>query len=168
MFGPRWERCGLAGRVHRHFRSCLFPQPSTTKIPLLVTNNLDREFQKAQALYMREGSPNPGSTSDLLHGPQSAAKSLLWNILQVSPCGSRFCAGPHPIPTPQVIQNQDFRKKNEKMESDQVRAKSLFQNILPASSCSSIFCADSTLSQPCKLLRMNILEKGTKKKQGYP
>src|ERR1019366_4354184 len=99
---------------------------------------------------MREGSPNPGSTSDLLNGPQPAAKSLLWNILQVSPCGSRFCGDAHPIPTPQVIQNQNLRKKNEKMESDQVRAKSLFQNILPVSSCSSIFCADSTLSPPCK------------------
>ncbi len=40
---------------------------------------------------MREASPNQFCTSDLVSGSQSAAKSLFWNILAASPCGSRFC-----------------------------------------------------------------------------
>ena len=94
MFGPTWESHGPAGRSLQHFRSCLFPQPSTTKISILVTNNLDREFQTAQAHYMREGSPNQFAATDPRSGLQSAANSLFPNILAISPCGSRFCGAP--------------------------------------------------------------------------
>ena len=158
----------LAGRSLRHFRSCLFPQPSTIKIPLLVTNKLDREFQKAQAHYMREGSPNPSLTTGLLNGSQSAVKSLFWNTLQISPCGSGFYAEPDPINNRQVIQNQYFTKPNEKVGTDRAETKSLFWNILRVTPCGSRFCADSTLSLPTKSLRMNTLEKGTEKSRGYP
>jgi hypothetical protein len=123
-----------------------------------VTNNLDRELQKAQARYMREGYTNSCLTADPLNGSRPEAKSLFRNILRTSPCGSRFCADPHPILTPQVIQNQYFRKLDEKMWPDQLRVKSLSWNILPASPCNSIFYSGSTLSPPSKLLRMNILE----------
>ena len=168
LFGPSWERRALAGLSLRHFRSCLFPQPSTTKIPLLVTNNLDREFQKAQAHYMREGSLNPNSTTDFLNGSHSAGNSLFWNILQISPCRSRFYAEPHSVPNRQVFQNQYFTKPNEKVGTDHSAAKSVFWNILRVTPCGSRFCADSTLSPPTKSLRMSILEKGMKKTGGHP
>ena len=41
---------------------------------------------------MRECSPDKFSTTALLSGAQSTAKSLFWNILAISPYGSRFCA----------------------------------------------------------------------------
>src|SRR5579864_7365899 len=41
-----------------------FPQPSTKRIPILVTNNLYREFRKEQAGPMREGSPQPFCPTD--------------------------------------------------------------------------------------------------------
>jgi hypothetical protein len=41
---------------------------------------------------MREGSLNRFSTTDPERGTESKRKSLFWNILAVSPCGSRFYA----------------------------------------------------------------------------
>jgi hypothetical protein len=58
-----------------------FPQPSTKRIPILVTNNLYREFRKEQARPMREGSPNKFPTAH----PVSCSKSLFRNILAASP-----------------------------------------------------------------------------------
>jgi hypothetical protein len=56
-----------------------------------VTNNLYREFWKAQAGYMRDRSPNKLSNANPAKRSQFAAKSLFWNILPVSHCGSIFC-----------------------------------------------------------------------------
>jgi hypothetical protein len=66
---------------HCFFHS--FPQP------IRVTNNLDREFWKAQSCRMHEGS-----TNNFITGDKFEAKSLFQNILAVSPCGSRFCPDP--------------------------------------------------------------------------
>ena len=42
---------------------------------------------------MRGSQINKFSTTDLVSGPQSEAKSLFRKILPISPCGSRFCPG---------------------------------------------------------------------------
>jgi hypothetical protein len=72
----------LLPRLHQVFFHSL-PQP----VP--VTNNLDREFWKAQACRMHDRSNNK-----VITGSRSGAKSLFQNILAVSPCGSRFCPYP--------------------------------------------------------------------------
>jgi hypothetical protein len=79
----------MADRYRINQRS--FPQISTGKNLDSVTNNLYRGFRKDQARYMRASSPNQFSTARPLSGFQSAAKSLFWKILPVSPCHSRFC-----------------------------------------------------------------------------
>jgi hypothetical protein len=73
--------------AHRFFA----PPTFFHSVPQLecVTNNLDREFWKAQACRMRDCFPNT-----FISGPKSDAKSLFRNILAVSPCGSRFCPDP--------------------------------------------------------------------------
>ena len=55
-----------------------------------MTNDLYREFWKAQAAYMRDRSPKKFSNTDPAKRSQFAAKSLFWRILHVSPCGSGF------------------------------------------------------------------------------
>ena len=115
LFGPTWESHGPAGRSLRHFKSCLFPHPSTTKISILVTNNLDREFQTAQALYMREGSPNQFATTDLRSSSQSAANSLFQNILPVSHFGSIFCADSTLSPPRKFLRMRILEKGRKKL-----------------------------------------------------
>jgi hypothetical protein len=53
-------------------------------------NDLYREFWKAQAVYMRYRSPKKFSNTDPAKRSQFEAKSLFWNILHVSHCGSIF------------------------------------------------------------------------------
>jgi hypothetical protein len=72
----------------------LFPQPSTERIPPLVTNNLYRGFQNAHARSMRGGSLNNFSIAGPKRGSrpvQSDVKSLFLNILAASPSGSILC-----------------------------------------------------------------------------
>lgn len=69
---------------------CRFPQPSTERIPIRVTNNLYRGFQKAQARYMRADCLNQFSTPDFRNSSQPERKSLPQNILAVSPFPSIF------------------------------------------------------------------------------
>jgi len=90
--GKRLHARNLETFPARASKSLLFPQPSTTKISVIVTNNLDRGFQTVQARYMREGSSNQFSTTAPRSGSRSASNSLFHKILAVSPCGSRFCS----------------------------------------------------------------------------
>ena len=73
-----------------HLELFPFPQPSTKRNPNPVTNNLYREFRKAQACYVRKFSTT-GSSSN----PE--AKSLFQKIVAVSPYASIFCR-PREIP----------------------------------------------------------------------
>ena len=63
---------------------------------------------------MREGSPIQFSTADLLWGLHSDAKSLLQNILPITPCGSRFYPDPSPSRPKQVIKNEYLTNGHEK------------------------------------------------------
>jgi hypothetical protein len=69
----------------------LFSTAFQKKSPVLVTNDLYREIQKAQTLSMREGSPHQFCKTHLIRCSQTTANSLFCNILAASPCGSRFC-----------------------------------------------------------------------------
>lgn len=98
----------------------LFPQPSTTKHPAPVTNNLYSESQNEQARYMREGFPKEFSTTTRLTRSQSVAKSLLRNILAVTPCGFNILPEPSPSLPTQVVKNEYLRRTEEKICGDQV------------------------------------------------
>jgi hypothetical protein len=73
-----------------------FPQISTARISISVTNNLYPRVWNEQAGYMRADPPSQFSTDGRLRVFDSAAKSLFRNILPVSPCGPRFCGQTNP------------------------------------------------------------------------
>jgi hypothetical protein len=116
---------------------------------------------------MRDGSPNHLFPAGSLAGFRPSAKSLFWNILAVSPCGSRFCQDRFRSKLPNPFGINILGSLTEKMWFDQPHAKSLFWKILPVSSCGSRFCADSTRSEANKSLRMNILEKPIEKNRRH-
>jgi hypothetical protein len=175
QFSPALQRWG--GRAQRKrvpagrqkvAATALFPQPSTAINPILVTNNLDREFWKAQAYFMRAGFPHK---LDSIIGAQPEAKSLLRSILAVSPCGSRFYAD-NPRSRSRKLLGINILEKESKKKCDvspvQPLAKSLFHNILAVSSCGSGFYEDLVLSSVSKFLEINILGNRSKKKRRRP
>ena len=121
---------------------------------------------------MRTGSPNRFRTT---HNPSSSdaqAKSLFWNILPVTPYGSRFCADSARYPLSKSFRMKILgnRRKKYVETSDrpgpEARPKSLFRKILPLSPFGSRFCPDKVRSNTGKSFRMRILEKQEKKKCG--
>ena len=105
-----------------------FPQSSTTIIPVPVTNNLDRGFQQEQTRYMRESSPNNFSTSAPLSGSHSQANPLFWNILAVSPCGSRFCPDPTRSLAHNCLRMNTLENRQKKIWRDICQSKSPLLN----------------------------------------
>jgi len=100
--------------------------------------------------------------------PSLAGKSLLQNILRVSPCGSRFCRDPFQSRLTKSFRINTLAIVTKKTWRDYQQAKSLFWDILAVSHCGSILCTDSTGSMPGKSLRMNILENAKEKKWRLP
>ena len=97
----------------------------------------------------------------------SQANHLVFNILEISHCESRFYAGSEESPATKYsrINNLEIDKKKECGPTTFGSSdKSLFWNILLVSPYSSRFYRDTTPSRSSKLLRINILEKGSKKK----
>src|SRR6266496_1728396 len=115
---------------------------------------------------MRTDSPNQFLMTDLRTSPQFETKSLFSNILALSPCHSIFYPD-----TSRFRQDKSFRinslwKAVQKNQTDQLgefEANPLFQKILAISRCPSIFYLNEPLSARSKSLRMNILEKRSKK-----
>lgn len=93
----------------------LFSTASTAKKTFFVTNNLDREFQTAQARYLREGLTHPVLHHDSSSGSQPAANSLFQNILAVSPCGSGFCVDSSRSPLRKFLRMRILEKATKKM-----------------------------------------------------
>ena len=86
---------------------------------------------------MREASPNQFCTSDLVSGSQRAAKSLFWNILAASPCGSRFCGDSEGYPVGKFFWVNilgESAKKNWRLRSRHIVILSKAKNLctLPA------------------------------------
>jgi hypothetical protein len=130
-----------------------------------VTNNLDREFQRAEARPMRAGSLQVFDANGT--GPQ--VKSLLRNILDISPCVSRFY-GTQESPRIHKSLKINILRESEKNKQTPNRPdpapKSLFHNILAISPCGSIFYADLAQPNSRKCLEIKILENRNKKNQG--
>src|SRR5206468_3212923 len=112
-------------------------------------------------------SPNQFLMTDLRTGLQFETKSLFLNILALSPCLSRFYPNGSRFRQDKYFRMSSLRKAAEKNQTDQLgesEANPLFQNILAISPCGSGFYPDKPLSTYRKSLRMNILEKRSKKK----
>lgn len=120
----------IDGTFSRALQSCSFPQPSTERNPNPVTNDLYREFRKAQPYYVRKFSI-AGSCSN----PE--AKSLFQKILAVSPYASRFCR-PHEIPAPAShLQSVFCPLTAKKMLRLSIARRAVGSGAQPTSSCRS-------------------------------
>lgn len=76
-FGPTWESRGLAGRFLRHFKSCLFPQPSIAKLcderPLLRISESACSLH-ARGLCYQFAATDPGASFN----PQLTPYSIIF------------------------------------------------------------------------------------------
>ena len=130
-----------------------------------MTNNLDREFRKAQAHFMRTGSPHK---LDSIGGSQPEAKSLFRKILTISPCGSRFYRCHARSRASKSLEINILDRNGRNIRTVGPAAKALFHNILAVSSCGSGFYEDLALSFVSKFLEINILGNRSKKKREVP
>ena len=115
---------------------------------------------------MRAGFPHDFNSAN---GGQPQVKSLLRNILDISPCGSRFY-GTHESPRIHKSLEINILRESDKNKQPPNRldsgAKSLFQNILAVSPCGSRFYPDPAHPNSRKCLEIKILENRSEKKWG--
>jgi hypothetical protein len=138
-----------------------FPQFSTAQNADRVTNNLDREFEKAKTGSMCHGSPSrtiaiPSAGVSLKTNP------LLRNPLASTPCGSIFCLSCAVGGMRNSMKIMTFEIALGKL----IGANPLFRNILPASPCGSRFYGRSGDQAVCNSFEMNILEITARKSEG--
>src|SRR6266702_1738427 len=121
---------------------------------------------------MREASLSQFSATDCLNSLRHTTKSLSYNILVVSPCGSIFYPDWRRHSVIKSLRINILADRREKMWAARYpnclrpRAKSLFQNILPVTPCGSRFYPDPWLSPPTKSFKNEYFTNYHEKKCG--